>query len=162
MWAGVAAAIVVALIIGFICFRLRGPYFVLASIAAAETSRLTALNLKSFTNGVGRSTTLRNISRLLKPDSGSITFAGTNLNQLEPHEIVERGIVRVPEGRKIFSELTVMENLRMGPYAKSAKKDHKANIDWVFSLFPREGKGRNSWAAPCPAANSRCWPSSGG
>lgn len=88
-------------------------------------------------NGAGKSTTLKNISRLLKPGSGSMTFSGTDLSRLEPHEVVERGIIHVPEGRKIFSELTVMENLRMGSFAKRAKKDRKKNIDWVFSLFPR-------------------------
>lgn len=88
-------------------------------------------------NGAGKSTTLKNISRLLKPGSGSMTFSGTDLSSLEPHEIVERGIIHVPEGRKIFPELTVMENLRMGSFAKRAKKDRKKNIDWVFSLFPR-------------------------
>jgi branched-chain amino acid transport system ATP-binding protein len=88
-------------------------------------------------NGAGKSTTLKNISRLLKPGSGSMTFSGTDLSNLEPHEIVERGIIHVPEGRKIFPELTVMENLRMGSFAKRAKKDRKKNIDWVFSLFPR-------------------------
>jgi branched-chain amino acid transport system ATP-binding protein len=88
-------------------------------------------------NGAGKSTTLKNISRLLKPDSGVMTFAGTDLSQLESHEVVELGIIQVPEGRKIFSELTVMENLRMGSYVKSAKKGRKRNIDWVFSLFPR-------------------------
>src|SRR5512143_3214446 len=67
-------------------------------------------------NGAGKSTVLKNISRLLKPDSGSLTFAGEDLTQLLSHEVVERGIVQVPEGRKIFPELTVMENLRMGSY----------------------------------------------
>jgi branched-chain amino acid transport system ATP-binding protein len=88
-------------------------------------------------NGAGKSTTLKNISRLLKPGSGSVTFDGTDLTQLESHEVVELGIIQVPEGRKIFSELTVMENLRMGSYVKSAKKDRVRNIDWVFSLFPK-------------------------
>jgi branched-chain amino acid transport system ATP-binding protein len=73
----------------------------------------------------------------LKPDSGSLTFAGEDLTQLLSHEVVERGIVQVPEGRKIFPELTVMENLRMGSYLKGARKNRPKNLDWVFSLFPR-------------------------
>ncbi len=88
-------------------------------------------------NGAGKSTVLKNISRLLKPDSGSVIFEGEDLAQLQSHEVVGRGVVQVPEGRKIFPELTVMENLRMGSYIKGAKKERAKNLDWVFSLFPR-------------------------
>ncbi len=88
-------------------------------------------------NGAGKSTTLRNISRLVKWQSGSITFNGTDLAKLEPHEVVEMGIVQVPEGRKIFPEMTVTENLRMGSFIKSARPTRDANIDKVFALFPR-------------------------
>jgi branched-chain amino acid transport system ATP-binding protein len=65
-------------------------------------------------NGAGKSTTLKNVSRLVKPSSGSITFEDQDLLQLESHQVVERGIVQVPEGRRIFPEMTVVENLRMG------------------------------------------------
>ena len=88
-------------------------------------------------NGAGKSTTLRNISRLAKWSSGSITFDGEDLSQLEPHDVVERGIVQVPEGRRIFPEMTVMENLRMGSFRKSCRKDRDKNYERVFSLFPR-------------------------
>ncbi|HEX8961199.1 MAG TPA: ABC transporter ATP-binding protein [Geobacteraceae bacterium] len=88
-------------------------------------------------NGAGKSTTLKNISRLVEPTSGSIAFAGRDVNRMEPHEVVEQGIVQVPEGRKIFPEMTVLENLRMGSYARSARKDREANIERVFTLFPR-------------------------
>lgn len=88
-------------------------------------------------NGAGKSTTLKNISRLVKPGSGAITFNGADLNRLQSHEVVEQGIVQVPEGRKIFPEMSVMENLRMGSYAKSARNDRDANMERVFSLFPR-------------------------
>jgi len=88
-------------------------------------------------NGAGKSTTLKNISRLVTWESGSITFDGTDLAKLEPHQVVELGIVHVPEGRKIFPEMTVVENLRMGSFIKSARPDREANIDRVFSLFPR-------------------------
>lgn len=88
-------------------------------------------------NGAGKSTTLKNISRLEQPASGTITFQGKLLNELQSHEVVELGIVQVPEGRKIFPEMTVLENLRMGSFIKSARKDRDANIDRVFSLFPR-------------------------
>jgi branched-chain amino acid transport system ATP-binding protein len=88
-------------------------------------------------NGAGKSTTLKNISRLVKWESGTITFNGNDLAKHEPHEVVEMGIVQVPEGRKIFPEMTVVENLRMGSFIKSARPDRDANIDRVFHLFPR-------------------------
>jgi branched-chain amino acid transport system ATP-binding protein len=88
-------------------------------------------------NGAGKSTTLKNISKLVKPNSGSIIFNGIDLTRLESHEVVELGIVQVPEGRKIFPEMSVRENLRMGSFIKSARNDREANMERVFSLFPR-------------------------
>lgn len=88
-------------------------------------------------NGAGKSTTLKNISRLVRPSSGSITFMGEDLAGLEPHQVVERGLIQVPEGRKIFPEMSVVENLRMGSYIKSARKDREANVERVFEMFPR-------------------------
>ncbi len=88
-------------------------------------------------NGAGKSTTLKNISRLVRWSSGSITFDGSNLARMEPHQVVEQGIVQVPEGRKIFPEMTVLENLRMGSFLKSCRKDRDVNTDRVFKLFPR-------------------------
>ncbi len=88
-------------------------------------------------NGAGKSTTLKNVSRLVTWSSGTITFNGTDLGKLEPHEVVGMGIVQVPEGRKIFPEMTVLENLRMGSFIRSARPDREANIDRVFALFPR-------------------------
>ncbi len=88
-------------------------------------------------NGAGKSTTLKNISRLVKPASGIISFNGEDLNGLESHQVVERGIVQVPEGRKIFPEMTVLENLAMGSYISGARKDREANVERVFSMFPR-------------------------
>jgi branched-chain amino acid transport system ATP-binding protein len=88
-------------------------------------------------NGAGKSTTIKNISRLVKPSSGSITFNGEDLKGLESHQVVARGIVQVPEGRKIFPEMTVLENLAMGSYVSSARKDREANVERVFNMFPR-------------------------
>jgi branched-chain amino acid transport system ATP-binding protein len=88
-------------------------------------------------NGAGKSTTLKNISRLVKPSSGSITFNGTRLNDLESHKVAELGIIQVPEGRKIFPEMTVLENLKMGSYIKSTRGDREINIERAFTLFPR-------------------------
>ncbi len=88
-------------------------------------------------NGAGKSTTLKNISRLVRPTSGSLTFNGVDLSKLESHQVVELGIVQVPEGRKIFPEMTVRENLRMGSFIPGARKDRETNMERVFSLFPR-------------------------
>lgn len=88
-------------------------------------------------NGAGKSTTLKNISRLVRPTSGTISFQGEELKGLESHQIVEKGIVQVPEGRKIFPEMTVLENLRMGSFIKSARPDREANVERVFTMFPR-------------------------
>ncbi len=88
-------------------------------------------------NGAGKSTTLRNISRLVKASSGEVVFDGVDLLRLEPHQVVERGIVQVPEARRIFPEMTVLENLRMGSFVKATRKDRARNMERVFTLFPR-------------------------
>jgi branched-chain amino acid transport system ATP-binding protein len=88
-------------------------------------------------NGAGKSTTLKNISRLLAWSAGGISFEGEDLSRLAPHEVVERGVIHVPEGRKIFPEMTVLENLRMGSYPKSCRKDREKNVERAFTIFPR-------------------------
>jgi branched-chain amino acid transport system ATP-binding protein len=88
-------------------------------------------------NGAGKSTILRNVSRLVKPTSGSVTLDGHDLGRLASHEVVELGVVQVPEGRRIFPEMTVIENLRMGSFAKATRKDRERNMERVFTLFPR-------------------------
>jgi branched-chain amino acid transport system ATP-binding protein len=88
-------------------------------------------------NGAGKSTVLKNISRLVKPAGGSIRFDGIDLSQLQSHEVVERGVVQVPEARRIFPEMTVVENLRMGSFVKATRKDREKNMERVFGLFPR-------------------------
>jgi branched-chain amino acid transport system ATP-binding protein len=95
-------------------------------------------------NGAGKSTILRNVSRLVRPTSGAIRLDGTDLTRLPSHEVVERGVVQVPEARRIFPEMTVVENLRMGSFVKATRKDREKNMERVFSLFPRlaERKGQ--------------------
>ncbi len=88
-------------------------------------------------NGAGKSTILKNISRLEKPGSGSITFNGVDMAKLEAHEVVELGVVQVPEGRKIFPQMTVIENLRMGSYTRKARQNRDTNMDRVFKMLPR-------------------------
>jgi branched-chain amino acid transport system ATP-binding protein len=87
-------------------------------------------------NGAGKSTTLRAISRLVKLMSGSITFLGQNLSSLPPYRIAELGIAHVPEGRQVFPELTVQENLEIGAYVPSAKAERSVSLQLVYGIFP--------------------------
>lgn len=88
-------------------------------------------------NGAGKSTTLRAISGLLKPREGAIQLNGEDLATLKPHEIVTKGIIQVPEGRRIFGQLTVTENLDMGAFTCRDSQRTEENFDRVFTLFPR-------------------------
>lgn len=87
-------------------------------------------------NGAGKSTILRSISGFLKPLSGTITFAGERIDNLSPHEIVHRRIIHVPEGRRLFSEMTVHENLELGAYDKTVRKDKDLCVAKVYEYFP--------------------------
>lgn len=86
-------------------------------------------------NGAGKTTTLRTISGLLRPRKGRIIFNDHDLTKMAPHEIASLGILQVPEGRRVFGNLTVMENLLMGAYLR--KDDISKDLEWVFTLFPR-------------------------
>jgi branched-chain amino acid transport system ATP-binding protein len=97
-------------------------------------------------NGAGKSTTLRAISGLVRLNAGTITFLGTNLMNLPPHKIAELGIAHVPEGRQVFPELTVKENLEVGAYIPSAKAERSRTLDLVFSIFPALAERRNQLA----------------
>jgi branched-chain amino acid transport system ATP-binding protein len=88
-------------------------------------------------NGAGKSTTLRTISGLLRPTAGAIEFDGKRIDGRGPESIVELGISHAPEGRQIFTQLTVLENLRLGSYARRDKKAVKEDLEEVFSYFPR-------------------------
>ena len=87
-------------------------------------------------NGAGKSSTLNAVSGLLRVSSGTITFSGKNITGISPDRIVEMGLVQVPEGRQIFTRLTVEENLRMGAYVNRDKADVERNRERVLSLFP--------------------------
>ena len=88
-------------------------------------------------NGAGKSTTLRSVMRLVKPSSGAVSFLGEDLLGLTTQQVVARGITLVPEGRRVFTDLTVLENLKIGAYLRKGKDAIKRDIDYVFSLFPR-------------------------
>jgi branched-chain amino acid transport system ATP-binding protein len=87
-------------------------------------------------NGAGKSTTLRAISGLMRLTAGTITFLGTNIAALPPYKVAELGIAHVPEGRQVFPEMTVQENLEIGAYVPRAKADRGRTLELVFSIFP--------------------------
>ncbi len=88
-------------------------------------------------NGAGKSTTLRTVSGLLRPKSGTIEFLGQEISGKPAHDIVASGLCHVPEGRRIFANMSVMENLEMGAYLRKDKENLRADYDNVFEKFPR-------------------------
>lgn len=97
-------------------------------------------------NGAGKSTTLRAISGLIRPTSGTVSFFGHDLATLPAHKIAALGIAHVPEGRQVFPELTVKENLEVGSYIPSAKAERNRTLDLVFAIFPALAERRNQLA----------------
>lgn len=111
------------------------------SFSVAQGEMVTLLGA----NGAGKTTTLRTISGLLKPRQGGIEVDGRSLEKVEPHEIVRLGVSHVPEGRKIFARLTVLENLKTGAYTRKASAIG-GDLDKVFALFPRLQERRRQMA----------------
>ncbi len=88
-------------------------------------------------NSAGKSTLLKSIAGIIKPKKGRIEFQGKDITGANDHEIVERGLVRVPEGRKLFCSMTVLENLELGALKGNARAKRKESIEMVFELFPK-------------------------
>ena len=103
------------------------------SLSVAAGSIVTLIG----SNGAGKTTTLKTVSGLLKPKAGEILYEGKNIAGLPAHEVVRRGLAHVPEGRMIFANLSVRENLEMGAYLVRDKKQERAEMDFVFATFPR-------------------------
>ncbi len=95
-------------------------------------------------NGAGKTTTLHTVSGLLRSTTGSITFCGQDITKTEPHKLISLGLAHVPEGRHVFLQMTVMENLEMGAYSRG--KVPQAEYDRVFELFPRLKERKNQIA----------------
>lgn len=95
-------------------------------------------------NGAGKSTTLKTVSGLLRPREGQIEFMGENITHTEAHKLVSKGLAQVPEGRRIFLQLSVMENLEMGAYTQRGVS--KDDLDYVFKQFPRLLERKNQTA----------------
>ncbi|MCD6129161.1 ABC transporter ATP-binding protein [Candidatus Bipolaricaulota bacterium] len=103
------------------------------SLSVPDGSVVTLLGA----NGAGKTTTLRTILGLVRPTQGEITFDGTSLLGKRPHQIVQLGIAMAPEGRRIFPDLSVWENLLMGAYSRTDSEGIKRDLAWVLELFPR-------------------------
>jgi branched-chain amino acid transport system ATP-binding protein len=88
-------------------------------------------------NGAGKTTTLRAITGSIRPQSGRVTFKGEDVTRLAPHDKAARGLVLVPEGRQLFSDMSVEENLEMGAYSPRARQHFRDQIDQVYTMFPR-------------------------
>lgn len=104
------------------------------SINVPEKSIITLIGA----NGAGKTTTLRAISSIVKAAEGSkVIYEGEDITNLPPHKIVERGLCQVPEGRLIFANLTVKENLDMGAYLRKDKQNFSKDLDFIYTIFPR-------------------------
>ena len=97
-------------------------------------------------NGAGKTTLLKTISGLLQPRKGEIFFSGKPLHNLKPQDIVDRGIIHVPEGRRLFASLTVLENLRLGAYIRRARANFDESLKRAYDLFPVLEKRKNQKA----------------
>lgn len=106
-------------------------------------------------NGHGKTTLLRCISGLIRPHEGAITFAGKRTDRLRPDEIVERGIVHVPQGDMLFMEMTVLENLRMGAYLPEAAAQEHERLEEVFTLLPKLKERRRQVASTLSGGERR-------
>src|SRR6201985_1559746 len=137
------------------CTRRRGARMLKLSGVSASYGSVPAISNVSIeigegeavgllgANGAGKSTTLRAISGLVKLTSGTITFDGIDLTTLPPHRIPELGIAHVPEGRQVFPEMTVQENLEIGAFVPKAKAQRAQTMGVVYGIFPRLADRRN-------------------
>ncbi len=121
--------------------EITGLHVCYGSISALQGISLTVERGSIVTlvgaNGAGKTTTLRTISGIVEPASGTITFDGEDITGLPPHKIVARGLAQSPEGRMVFANLTVLENLRMGAYLRRDKAGIAASLEAIFAMFPR-------------------------
>jgi len=131
------------------------------SISVAKNELLAVIG----PNGAGKTTTLKSIMQILEdddqPEKGSIEFLGKRIDRKDTEEIVRMGISYVPEGREVFPELTVLENIQMGAYTRKDRREIKKDIEDVFRHFPILRERQKQEAGYMSGASSRCWPSGG-
>ena len=108
-------------------------------------------------NGAGKTTLVNSIVGIVKSSSGKITFDGKDISHVPAHAMTKAGIGISPEGREVFPELTVEENLRIGAFIVKDQNQIKESYERVYALFPRLKSVPRSWPVPYPAASSRCW-----
>ena len=106
-------------------------------------------------NGAGKSTLLKTLSGIQRPKEGSILLEGEEIQKLPPHQIVKRGVIHVPEGRELFPDLTVQENLWMGSYLREDTSAVKQDLDFVFGLFPRLEERKSQTAGTLSGGESQ-------
>lgn len=106
-------------------------------------------------NGAGKSTLLKTLSGIQHPREGTILLEGEEIQKLPPHEIVKRGVIHVPEGRELFPELTVQENLWMGAYLRENPSEVERDLDFVFQLFPRLKERKDQMAGTLSGGESQ-------
>ncbi|MBI4240850.1 MAG: ABC transporter ATP-binding protein, partial [Candidatus Rokubacteria bacterium] len=87
-------------------------------------------------NGAGKTTTIKAISNIVRPTAGAVEFLGQRIDGLGSHQVVDAGLIQIPEGRQIWGDLTVQDNIELGAYTRRARRDRAATRDWVHSLFP--------------------------
>ena len=97
-------------------------------------------------NGAGKTTTLQTITGMLKPKSGEIIFEGTDITKIPGHKIVSMGMAHVPEGRRVFAQLSVYENLKLGAYTRKDKNEIEESLEKIYQSFPRLKERRNQLA----------------
>ena len=107
-------------------------------------------------NGAGKTTILRTISGLLSPRSGEIRFQGEGIGGRPPFEIIKKGIAHCPEGRRVWPDMTVFENLRMGGYLRKDAGGIKEDLERMYELFPRLVEGGANWQGVLAEGSSRC------
>ncbi len=109
-------------------------------------------------NGAGKTTTMKAITGTLPAGAGNIEFLGRSIKGRGAWDLVSEGLVMVPEGRGVFTRMTITENLQIGAYIRKDKAEIASDMERVFAPSRACGSARTSWPAPCPAASSRCWP----
>jgi len=107
-------------------------------------------------NGAGKSTTLMSISGIEAPRSGTVFLEGTDISGMPAHQIVKMGMSQVPEGRRIFPQLSVLENLDMGAYLRTDKEEKKRDLEYVFDLFPILSQRRNQSGGTLSGGEDYC------
>ena len=109
-------------------------------------------------NGAGKTTSMQSVVGLIPKRAGTVLFDGHDISKTPCHKIVHLGMTQVPEGRRIFQELTVYENLLMGAYSMKNSASFKNDLDAIYTRFPDWRSAKTRSPAHCPAVSSRCWP----